>query len=311
MEVHGFLPYHILFRNALYFGVTFEMLMFSFALGERLNILKTEKENAQLEYLRLVAAQTKELEQKVAARTRELQDQSNYLEEVNATKDKLFSILGHDLRGPIANLKGMLDLSLANEISGEEFQKHMPMLISGVENVLNILEDLLQWSYAQRKGITSFPVIIDLYGIADNTIELFNAQTKAKSILLQNHIPQKSRAFADENQVKLILRNLISNAVKFTPKGGSIIISSTVLGNMNQILVTDTGKGMAPEETAKLFKATSNFTTPGTAGEKGIGLGLLLCREMAENNGGKIWVTSAKGVGTTFYFTMPVKKMGE
>jgi len=310
LEVHGILPYHLILRNALYFGVTLEMLMFSFALGERLNILKFEKENAQFEYLRLVAAQTKELEQKVEARTRELQDQSNYLEEVNATKDNLFSILGHDLRGPIANLKGMLDLSLANEISSEEFQKHMPVLNNGVENVLTILEDLLQWSYAQRKGITSFPVYVDLHAIAENTVMLFGAQTTAKSILLQNQIPPNSAAFVDENQIKLILRNLVSNSVKFTPKNGSILITSTVVGNMNQIAVTDTGKGMSLEETEKLFKATSNFTTPGTAGEKGIGLGLLLCREMAENNGGKIWVSSTKGVGTTFYFTVPLKKMG-
>ena len=256
----------------------------------------------------MAAAQKRELEQKVEERTRELQEQSKYLEEVNATKDKLFSILGHDLRGPIANLKGMLDLLLANVITAEEFQANVPVLYRGVESVLYILEDLLQWSYAQRKGIKSHLVTINLHDIAESKLSLFSAAAKAKKIKLTSTIPLSSFVFADENQIKLILRNLISNAIKFTATGGDVIISSVAFYDHIQVSVSDTGKGMTDEEIKKLFKATTNFTTQGTGGEKGIGLGLLLCKEMAENNGGKIWVTSQKGVGSTFYFTLPVKK---
>jgi signal transduction histidine kinase len=164
----------------LYFGVVLEVLMFAFALGERLNTLRDEKEKAQAEYIKLAKLQTRELEEKVEARTKELQVQSKYLEEVNATKDKLFSILGHDLRGPIANLKAMLDLAASNDISGEDFLQQTPTLSRGVENVLYILEDLLQWSYAQRKGIKSFPVEIDLHTITNQKLEVFKELAASK-----------------------------------------------------------------------------------------------------------------------------------
>lgn len=305
-ETHNLIPYHLLIRNILYFGVVLEVLMFAFALGERLNTLRDEKEKAQAEYIKLAKQQKRELEEKVEARTKELQVQSKYLEEVNATKDKLFSILGHDLRGPIANLKAMLDLAASNDISGEDFLQQTPALSRGVENVLYILEDLLQWSYAQRKGIKSFPVEIDLHTITNQKQEIFKELAASKKITLVNTVPPKSMAFADENQVKLILRNLISNAIKFTLPGGSIHISSVATPNTLLISVKDTGKGMTEEEMNKLFKATTNFTTTGTGGEKGIGLGLLLCKEMAESNAGKIWAASKKGEGSTFNFTLPV-----
>jgi signal transduction histidine kinase len=234
----------------------------------------------------------------------EIQTQAKDLSQVNKTKDKLFSILGHDLRSPIIGVKGVLDLMATNDISEEELQIIIPELQRNVSRVTETLENLLQWSASQMKGITTSRTIINPYYLTELNMELFMEIAKNKQITLRNEIPKNVKVYADENQVRLILRNLLNNAIKFTKKNGTITVKSIQKEKFTQIIVEDTGVGMSTETVEKLFQNTTSFTSYGTEGEKGTGLGLLLCKEMVEINGGKIWVESQIGKGSSFFFTL-------
>jgi signal transduction histidine kinase len=231
--------------------------------------------------------------------------QSENLIRVNTTKDKLFSIIGHDLRNPIATLKSLLALVLTDDVSQEEFKTFAPKLQRNVNTVYDTLENLLQWAYSQMQGMNHSPNTFDMQDIVTNNIALVAEIAHAKQITILQDIHANCSIFADENHINLILRNLINNALKFTNQGGNISIATKLVDTFIQVSVTDTGVGMNAEQLANLFYVDKSFTTYGTDGEKGTGLGLLLCKEMVTINGGKMWVTSKENEGTTFYFTVP------
>ncbi len=235
-----------------------------------------------------------------------LEEQNRQLKEVNETKNKLFSIISHDLRSPINRLKGILSLVVHDAISEDELKMYFANLHSNFNSLYETLDNLLQWAYSQMGGIKNNPQPVNMPYLIENHITLFSEIAKTKQIkILYEGLPNLY-AFADEDQVRLILRNLIHNAIKFTPLQGKIVIAAKQEDSFIEVAIRDTGVGMSEEQIANLFRTSFSHTTQGTSGEKGTGLGLLLCKEMVEKNGGKIWVESTEGKGTTFYFTLPI-----
>ncbi len=234
-------------------------------------------------------------------KNKEIAEQNKKLTQANEIKNKFFSIIGHDLRSPLSSLKGLLGMVVRNEISDQEFKAFAPKLNQLVIGTNETLENLLQWSHSQMDGWNHSPANHELHPLVTKCTGLFVETAKIKSIELVNQVGRGEFIHADANQVELIMRNLIHNAIKFTPSGGMVTLTCHRAGKFVEMRVTDTGIGMSGEEIANLFKRQSVHTTRGTQGERGTGLGLMLCQEMIENNGGQISVTSEPGKGSTFH----------
>ncbi|WP_228237444.1 ATP-binding protein [Allomuricauda sp. M10] len=243
----------------------------------------------------------KELKEKSLA----VAERETELHEINKTKTKLFSIIGHDLRGPIGALQGLLKLFTDGEISKDEFLSFIPKLKSDVDNISFTLNNLLSWGQNQMNGVVTKPRRISLDKIVSNNFQLLSELANSKSIKLINQLPENPLIWADQNQIDIVVRNLLSNAIKFTPENGLITVEAEEKKDMWQISVRDTGVGMSEEIQKKIFTNSSNVTTYGTNNEKGTGLGLSLCKEMVLKNNGEIWVESITRKGTTFFFTVP------
>jgi signal transduction histidine kinase len=222
----------------------------------------------------------------LAHKTLEIEQQSNKLSEVNQLKDKLFSIIAHDLRSPFRSLIGLLNLADMGALTEEDFKHFLPELSKNVSYTSGLLDNLLYWAKSQMEEASIEPEIFDVQEIADNKIGLFEKQAMAKNIVLENKINSKVSVFADKNMVDLVLRNLMANAVKFCNIHGKITIAATQKSEFLIVSVTDTGNGISSENMEKLF-GNQTFTTRGTSNEKGTGLGLMLCKEFVEKNGGK------------------------
>ncbi|MDX2305846.1 MAG: tetratricopeptide repeat protein [Microscillaceae bacterium] len=237
----------------------------------------------------------------------EIQLQAQNLKELNATKDKLFAILGHDLRSPISVLQGSLDLLQKREISPDEFMDLSDELKTRVDQVYFILNNLLLWANSQMQGFSTNPTLFDCKTLVDENLRLFQSLANSKQIRLDNEISEETYAWADRDQINIVVRNLVNNALKFTPQQGFILVSAARQDKYLQIAVKDSGLGIHAESQQKLFNKNRQFSTMGIQGEKGTGLGLILCQEMIERNQGQIWVESMPGKGATFCFTLPVQ----
>ena len=229
---------------------------------------------------------------------------------MNATKDKFFSIIAHDLRNPISSFMQGTDLLVNDYDLLEEKERNdiVQSMHQSSKGLLNLLENLLTWSRSQTGKISNKPDITDIYPIIMNNISLLELQANNKGITLISNSKERTYGYFDVNMINTVLRNLISNSIKFTNKDGTITIGSKTNGKELIIWVQDTGVGISKEVAGKLFKIASGHTTRGTADEKGTGLGLVLCKELVEKNNGKIWVESELGVGTKFIVTLPVRK---
>ncbi len=235
------------------------------------------------------------------------------LKEANATKDKFFSIIAHDLRGPLGASKQLIDLILSDfeSISEDEKLELFNEISKSMAVTYELLEQLLSWSRCQRGVIQFEPQNIDANFFVNNVIDLLKANAKNKEINLKNEVKENIIIYSDPNMFTTIIRNLISNAIKFTPKNGEILIDWEIYKqnpNFITFMVKDTGIGISKENISKLFRIDSTFTTLGTNQEKGTGLGLILVKEFVEKHGGRIWVESELDKGTTFLFTMPKAK---
>jgi signal transduction histidine kinase len=231
-----------------------------------------------------------------------IQKQSAELQQLNETKDKIFAIIGHDLRSPINSLRSILALLNNQHITKEEFALFSVKLQRSVENIHFTLTNLLQWAKRQMENITPQPTEINLFELAQENINLLHETAQNKNLVLLNQLDTKIVAFADKDQISLVLRNLISNAIKFTPENNIITIGGELTLTNCLVFVKDTGIGMRGELLENLF--TSHSTTYGTKGEKGTGLGMVLCKDFIDKNGGNIWAESTLGKGTTIYFTL-------
>ncbi len=243
----------------------------------------------------------------------EIQKQNKQLKKLNATKDKFFSIIAHDLKSPFNSLVGYSDLLSENfdDFDSETQKKYIGFIKEGVINTHKLLENLLLWSQSQKGVIKFKPDLHNLHLVTKETLKYSEQPATAKSISITNEIPENVFVKADKDMLAIILRNLISNAIKFNPKGGEIVINASSFMNEDKqnfikISVKDTGVGISSEIQAKLFKIEGDISSSGTENESGTGLGLILCKEFIEKHGGKIWLKSKLKKGSTFIFTLPL-----
>jgi len=234
----------------------------------------------------------------------EMEKRSEELERLNQVKDKFFSIISHDLRSPINALSGLLDLLDKGAVTAEELPKHVKELKARFNHTRTLLNNLLDWTLLQMDKLNLQASRIDIFNIVEENIQLLSS-VQGKDVKLVNEVKRNTIGFADSNTINLVIRNLMTNAIKFTNDGGHVKINAEDKGSEWHISVTDNGVGMNPEVLKMLFDKTAPYTTRGTANEKGTGLGLILCKEFIEKNGGKIWVESVEEKGSTFHFTLP------
>jgi signal transduction histidine kinase len=250
-----------------------------------------------------LALQKRELEHTAIAITKQKEE----LGQLNTVKDRFFSIISHDLRNNLTTMKLYFDLvGNKNYTPDSDTNELTAQISSSVENTIDLLENLLIWAQAQINGIEAKPQVLKIHQLVESNFGLLGGSAHQKGIHLVNHSSLTHSAFADEDMINLVLRNLISNAIKFTNSGGCITVSSTQNETVVKIFVTDTGIGMSKVAIEKLFTKNINPTTLGTANEKGTGLGLLLCKEFVEQNIGSISVSSIEGKGSTFEIILPV-----
>ncbi|TKG88371.1 PAS domain S-box protein [Puteibacter caeruleilacunae] len=238
----------------------------------------------------------------------ELKEKEMLLEEAIATKNKFFSIIAHDLKSPFNGLLGLLDLLLGHHSSydNEEREEIISAIHKSAHGVYDLLENLLTWSLSQSDKIKLLKENICLNSILLDVVDILHKHADEKNIQIAHNISENYLILADVNMVTSILRNLISNAIKFTERGGSISITAEEQNDFIKISVRDTGIGISAERMGNLFKIGTNTSILGTQNEKGTGLGLVLCNDFVQQHGGKIWVESQLGEGSTFCFTLPL-----
>ena len=229
------------------------------------------------------------------------------LHKLIASKDKFFTIIAHDLKSPFNSILGFGNLLVdaMREKSYDGIEKYASIIRDSSQRAMDLLMNLLEWSRSQTSTMEFNPQSIDLLSLIRQVIELSNDTAQQKLITIQTELPDKAMAVADREMMNAILRNLISNAVKFTHPGGDIVVSFEHQEEDWKISVIDNGVGIKKDALDKLFRIESKYKTTGTQNEVGTGLGLLLCKEFVEKHGGKIWVESKIGKGSKFYFTIP------
>jgi signal transduction histidine kinase len=236
----------------------------------------------------------------------QLNRQNVELQELNATKDKFFSIISHDLKGPLNSLTSFSSLLInhTDSLSKEEIKMFASDFDKSLKNLFALLENLLEWSRSQTGNIEFIPESFDIAAMLEDNKQLLKAQAQNKRITLVNESAEKVLINAHKNSINTVVRNLISNAIKFTPEGGTITLKTSRQNGSVITSIADTGVGMSQKIIDKLFRLDSKHSTKGTANEKGTGLGLILCKEFIEKNGGKLWVKSMEGEGSVFYFSL-------
>jgi signal transduction histidine kinase len=237
-----------------------------------------------------------------------VRQQNELLQDLNATKDKFFSIIGHDLKGPLNSLTSFSGLLInhTDSLTKDEIKMLAKDLDKSLKNLFALLENLLEWSRAQTGAIEFKPEPFDLNALLEENKELLNAQAQNKKIIIEHANLSALPIKAHKHSINTVVRNLIANAIKFTPVGGTVTV--TAQSGKDEVLVSiaDTGVGIPASVIGKLFRIDTKHSTKGTADEKGTGLGLILCKEFIEKNGGTIGVQSQEGKGSTFYFTLPL-----
>jgi signal transduction histidine kinase len=231
-------------------------------------------------------------------------EQTHHLEEVNQVKDKLFSIVSHDLKDSISSIKAFLDLLKEDSISKEEFRDLIPELSENADNASQLLFNLLNWSKSQLQSLEPKPELFNIQDVFHTKMALVEQKVEDKKIVLIDE-SQRDFVYADRSMIEIVIQNLITNAVKFSRTGDVITISNQDVNGKALICVEDTGVGISSENIDKLFNANKNFTTVGTKNEKGTGLGLTIAKDLVELNNGKIWVESTVNVGSKFFIELP------
>ena len=234
------------------------------------------------------------------------------LKEINDTKDKFFSIIAHDIKNPLASIKQVTEIMVDESIELDEQDKieFNDSLNKSAVRLLNLLDNLLTWARTQTGKLVPHKEYVNFEELAENSFQLLNDTAKKKSITIVPEITQNIGIYADFNMIETVLRNLISNAIKFTHENGKIYVRSSISNDNNYAIieVEDTGVGMSQEIIDKLFRLDKNRSELGTNKEEGTGLGLLICKDFVEANNGIIMVESNLGKGSIFRFTVPIYK---
>ena len=242
---------------------------------------------------RIIVAQTEELRKTIIGR------------------DKLYSVIAHDLRSPMGSIKmvlNMLILNLPSDTIGPEMYELLTMANQTTEDVFSLLDNLLKWTKRQIGKLKVVYQDIDMVEVTEGVIEIFSMVAELKKISIRLETPSKLDVHADIDMIKTVIRNLLSNAIKFSNEATEILVTVQEQEGMAVVSVKDSGCGIDEENQKKLLHTDTHFSTFGTNNEEGSGLGLLLCQDFVIKNGGKLWFTSTKGEGSTFSFSIPLKK---
>jgi PAS domain S-box-containing protein len=237
--------------------------------------------------------------------------QNEELQKLNAEKDKFFSIISHDLKSPFNSIVGFSDLLVeqAREKNFDGIEQFADIILQSSHRAMDLLTNLMEWSRSQTGRMTFNPEYFELVNLINEVMLLLNHTAAQKSISITKFLPRNAPVYADKEMISTVLRNLISNAIKFTVAGGNIQIKIAQKPNELLVSINDTGVGISKEQQDELFKINQNHSTPGTNNEQGTGLGLILCNDFVEKHGGKLWAESEEGQGSTFYFTLPQLKV--
>ncbi|WP_345164619.1 tetratricopeptide repeat-containing sensor histidine kinase [Algibacter aquimarinus] len=284
------------------FKLIFYALLAALVIVSTFLILIYLKRNNNIKY-------TQELEEKnikIELQNDAFQEQTKHLENVNNVKDKLFSIVSHDLKDSLSSINGFIDLLKDGSLSREEFDNLIPELSENANNASLLLFNLLNWSKSQMQSLEPKPSLFDIQEVFEQKIRLVEQRMESKGINLVDH-SLRDFAYADRSMFEIVIQNLLANALKFSRSGDTITVSNHISNGSCIVSVADTGIGISKKNIDKLFNKNT-FTTVGTNNEKGTGLGLSICKELVELNNGKIWVESTENVGSTFYVQLPKSK---
>lgn len=285
--------------------------------------LQSQKESLieQAKILKLTNNEINETNSKLEERQQEIEQQAEelvnqkeqlekmnkQLEELNATKDKFFSIIAHDLKNPFQTISGFAELLQAkfDNLSLEKKLKYINIIVASAKQTYNLLENLLTWSRSQTNKIKYEPTTFPIGVLINETLLLLKSNFEKKKIKVQTFLNYEKDVYADRNMITTVIRNLLTNAIKYTPNGGEIEIHTDVEKNKVELYIADSGIGMEQEQVQQLFKIEKGASMKGTDGETGTGLGIILCKEFIDKNNGKIWVESEPEKGSKFYITIP------
>ena len=247
----------------------------------------------------------------LVAAKRIILNKTEELQHTIAGRDKLYSVIAHDLRSPMGSIKMVLNMMILNlpvEKIGSEMYELLTMANQTTEDVFSLLDNLLKWTKSQIGNLNVVYQDIDVVEVVDSVIDVFNIVAGLKKITIREEKTEKLPVSADIDMLKTVIRNLLSNAIKFSNENSEVVVKMEEQGDMAVISVKDNGCGIDEEGQKKLLHTGTHFSTFGTNNEEGSGLGLLLCQDFVVKNGGKLWFTSKKGEGSTFYFSVPLKK---
>jgi len=236
-----------------------------------------------------------------------LRTNARQLTELNIFKDKMFNVVAHDIRDPLAVLVSLMEL-MRDEMKacGEDHEEVVNEMGQQIENTFTLVESLLDWFQSQRGGMMFIPAVWNLSQAVQTNMRMLQVRRERKRIHISSEISDDTYVYADKEMLDLIIRNLLSNAIKFTNFGGSIVLKADQVEGKVVVSVSDTGQGIPPDQAKTLFQESYPTSSMGTAGERGVGLGLTLCREFVQINGGDIWFDSAPKQGSIFYFSIPL-----
>lgn len=238
-----------------------------------------------------------------------LEQQTQQLTDLNTLKNKLFSIIAHDLKSPLYALRNLFHNVQLYDLPGDEIKILIPEVLNELSYTTGLMENLLQWAKSQMQAESVKPQMLDIAGITGEVLQLLRLQAEAKRIYIDSKIQRPVYVYADKDMINLVLRNLLSNAIKFTPEEGSIFIDAHEMRSHIEVVVKDTGTGISEDGLRRLMEA-NYYTTRGTIGEAGTGLGLMLVKEFLSRNGGQMRIESEPGKGSTFAFTLPKGGVG-
>jgi signal transduction histidine kinase len=262
-----------------------------------LYLIKTENANYNM------ALQQTNFE--IQKQSAQLKEQAEELNQLNTLKNKLFSVISHDLKAPMYALRNLFENVDNQDMPAEEIKSLIPEVKKDLNYTVSLMENLLQWAKSQMQSHSVKSQLINLTDVIDEVVHLLHLQSEAKKIAINKHVSSPVYAWADYDMINLVVRNLVSNAIKFTPSGGHICIGATEHPDFAEVYVQDSGKGMTAKDLQKI-NAHEFFSTNGTAQEQGTGLGLMLCKEFLAKNEGCMRIESEPGKGSTFSFTLPL-----